>query len=291
MNEQRTISTLAHAVDVVPTLLDMVGATKPDSLKFDGVSLKGLFDPTVDVDWAERYVVTDSQRVRDPIKWKTSSVMSQGWRLINGEELYNVESDPGQTKDVAGDHADRVAKMRDFYEGWWAELEPTFAQTTEIYLGHEDHPVVTMTGHDWIQNGLPPWNQGHIRAGNSRQKANAKHEGHWAVKVLETGMYTVSARRWPVEADHPITASLPAGENVPGASKAYRANDGVSVAAVKATLRLDGKDIETKAVSGSDKQITFTVELEKGSHQLAPCFIIDDGSELGAYYATVTRLK
>ena len=47
-------------------------------------------------------------------------------------------------------------------KGWWKELEPTFAETTEIVLGHVDHPVVSMTAHDWIQKAGPPWNQRQI---------------------------------------------------------------------------------------------------------------------------------
>ena len=90
-------------------------------------------------------LVTDSQRVRDPIKWKQSAVMSQGWRLVNGEELYHIDSDPGQNKDVSVNHPGRVKKMRDFYDAWWAELEPTFARTTELHIGHPDHPLVTLT--------------------------------------------------------------------------------------------------------------------------------------------------
>ena len=39
------------------------------------------------------------------------------------------------------------------------ELEPTFAETTELHIGHPDHPVVSLTSHDRIQNGLTPWNQ------------------------------------------------------------------------------------------------------------------------------------
>ena len=101
-------------------------------------------------------LVTDSQRVRDPIKWKQSAVMSQGWRLINGKELYNIESDPGQEQDISGKHSEKVAKMKAFYDAWWAELEPTFARTTELHIGHRDHPVVTLTSHDWIQETYPP---------------------------------------------------------------------------------------------------------------------------------------
>ena len=47
------------------------------------------------------------------------------------------------------------AKMRAFYDAWWAELEPTFARTTELHIGHHDHPVVTLTSHDWIQEAYP----------------------------------------------------------------------------------------------------------------------------------------
>src|SRR5690606_3640338 len=108
-------------------------------------------------------LVTDSQRVRDPIKWKQTAVMSGPWRLVNGRELYHIRQDPGQQTDVAADHPQQVARLRAFYDRWWAELEPTFAQTTEIPLGHPAHPVVSLTGHDWIQEELPPWNQQHIR--------------------------------------------------------------------------------------------------------------------------------
>jgi arylsulfatase B len=314
-NRQHVDDTLCHAVDVVPTLLDLVGAAKPEGIEFDGVSLRPLLDPDVDADWPDRFLVTDSQRVRDPVKWKQSAVMSQAWRLVNGKELYAIKADPGQQRDVADEHPEQVAAMRAFYEAWWAELEPTFAQTTEIYLGHPDHPVVSLTGHDWIQEALPPWNQQHIRQayglpGTVRRAKTPKakaakpkaaqaerpvagqsvHEGHWAVKVVRDGRYTIGLRRWPVEADRPITAGLPAGPDVPGASRAYRAHEGVAIAVVRASLRIDGREWESKPVSPDDKQITFTATLRAGSHQLAPVFVTASGDEIGAYYAVVTAV-
>jgi len=181
--------------------------------------------------------------------------------------------------------------MRAFYDAWWAELEPSFAQTTEIYLGHEDNPVSTLTAHDWLNTG-PPWNQGHIRRGDAYDKKKAltqkEHKGHWAVKVVTDGTYEIALRRWPAEANHPITAGLPAGENVPGASKAFRAETGLAIPITKATLRLNGKDLETKPVGEEDTHITFTAQLTKGSHQLAPVFLHDKG-EVGAYYVIVTK--
>ena len=188
-------------------------------------------------DWPDRMLVTDSQRVRDPIKWKQSAVMSQGWRLVNGKELYQIDSDPGQKNNISSNHPERVKKMRAFYDAWWAELEPTFARTTELYIGHPDHPLVSLTSHDWIQEAYPPWNQQQNEAKlpvrpNSR---GLKHDGHWAIKVLQEGQYNVEVRRWPQESGKKINEALPAGTQVPGADKAFRAQVGFGIEATAAT--------------------------------------------------------
>lgn len=308
-NRKHVDETLAHAIDLAPTLLEIAGAKKPEKVTFDGRSIRTLLDPSADRSaWPhERMIVTDSQRVRDPIKWKQTAVMSGKWRLVNGKELYDIATDPGQQRNLFAEQAERVAAMTAFYDAWWAELEPTFARTTEIYLGHPDHPVVSLTGHDWIQEELPPWNQQHIREGDGYALAPKKavkgkkavpaqadppksvHRGHWAVKAVTAGDYTVSLRRWPLEADHPITAGLPPGADVPGASKAYRARPGLAIAAVSATMRLDGKDLGTLPVPEGATHVDFEVELSAGSHQLAPVFTDARGNEIGAYYAIVTK--
>ncbi len=290
---------LCHAVDIVPTLLDIVGAEAPAGIDFDGISLRRLLDPNASTEgWPERMLVTDSQRVRDPIKWKQTAVMSQQWRLVNGKELYKIKRDPGQRRNVAAEHPDVFAEMTAFYDAWWAELKPTFSQTTEIHLGHAEHPVVSLTGHDWIQEALPPWNQAHIRRADgyrsdrsekSKSQGKSRHQGHWAVKVLTPGSYEIRLRRWPLEADHPITAPLPAGADVPGASKAFRTHEGVAVAAATATLRIDDTDRGTQAVGDDDVEITFTLELQPGSYRLSPVFTDAEGNEIGAYYAIVTQ--
>ena len=217
--------------------------------------------------------------------------MSQRYRLINGKELYEIDVDPGQSKDVAGDHPDVVAKMRAFYEEWWADLEPTFSQTTEIYLGHPEHPVVSLTAHDWIQKVYPPWHQGSIRAADREHAKSTElaHNGHWAVKVIEDGKYQISLRRWPAESGVAINDSLPAGEGVPGASDAFRSVVGNAINASHAVLRIDGKDLDRKSVGKDAEEVSFVTNLKKGSYQLAPVFEIPEG-ELGAYYVIVTRL-
>ncbi len=312
-NRKHVSDVLCHAVDVVPTLLDLTGAKPPSKLKFDGLSIRALLDPSGSTEkWPhDRVLVTDSQRVRDPVKWKQTAVMSGAWRLVNGKELYNIREDPGQKIDIRAQHPEQAGRLSSFYESWWAELLPTFSQTTEIHIGHPEHPIVTLTGHDWIAEELPPWNQQHIRMaegfGPGRQTrpgteteksgqsestpAKSIHKGHWAVKVLTPGLYEISVRRWPAELNKPITAALPPGEDVPGASKAFRARPGVAIPAVRATLRLDSLDVASAPVAAGDTQVRFTRALSAGSYRLSPVFVTADGNEVGAYYAVITSTR
>jgi arylsulfatase B len=287
MNKLKKVNTLCHAVDIAPTLLDLCGRKKPKGYEFDGTSIRKVLEAKGKVDWPDRMLITDSQRVKDPIKWRKSSVMSQGWRLVNQKELYDINADPGQEKNVAAQHPDRVAKMQAFYDDWWAELEPTFAETTELHIGHKEHPVVSLTSHDWI-GGPTPWNQGHNRSKYPLRKGReAKHEGHWALKVLKTGKYQIEVMRWPVESGKAINEELVAGADVPGASKAFRAQVGQSIGAKSVTLRLNGKTLQTKPVTKGAKSVVFQAELTKGKHELAPFFSVPEG-ELGCYYAVIT---
>jgi len=294
---------LCHAVDVVPTLVELAGGNKPQALKWDGISIEKLLDPKKDEDVADRMLVTDSQRIRDPIKWRKTAVMSQQWRLINGEQLFEIKKDPGQENDVAADHPQQVKEMKAFYDSWWAELEPTFLQTTEIYLGAPEAPRVTLTCHDWI-GGTPPWNQHMVRAAlGYRQKNSGRKKqevedvkqatsgSFWAVKVVEGGKFTFELRRWPTEANKPLVSSLPAGAAVPGASKAFRETPGEAIPVVSAGVRITGdvKSTLTKVLVSKDSpRVRMSLSLQPGSYELAPFFETQDGKEVGAYYCIVT---
>ena len=300
-NTMHQCDILCHAVDVVPTVVGLAGGKKPQSLRWDGVSIETLLDPKQDANIGDRMLVTDSQRIRDPIKWRKTAVMSQQWRLINGEQLFEIKKDPGQEKDVAADHPQQVKKMKDFYDGWWAELEPTFLETTEIYLGAQEAPRVTLTCHDWI-GGTPPWNQHMVRAamgyrpknsGKKKQTGGDSSEepsgSFWAVKVLKSGEYNFELRRWPKEANKPVASSLPAGAAVPGASKAFRETPGEAIPVVSAGLRINGDVEATSAVTeGKPSGVQMSLSLQPGSYELAPFFKTKDGKEVGAYYCIVT---
>ena len=299
-NTKHECDVLCHAVDVVPTVVGLAGGKKPRSLRWDGVSIETFLDPKRKPAVGDRMLVTDSQRIRDPIKWRKTAVMSQQWRLINGEQLFEIKKDPGQVEDVAAAHPQQVKKMKAFYDSWWNELEPTFLQTTEIYLGASEAPRVTLTCHDWI-GGTPPWNQQMVRAAMGYRKKNpgrkkrteevldqADSGSFWAVKVMAPGTYTFDLRRWPTEVSKPLPSSLPAGDAVPGASKAFRETPGEAIPVVSAGLRLNGDVKAIASVAKDSPSVQISLSLQLGSYELAPFFKTEDGKEVGAYYCIVT---
>lgn len=298
MTEKKVITELTHMVDFVPTLLDYCQVSKPEELKFDGVSWRPLIEKdhagAKDELWKTRCVISDTQRLRDPEKWKDCSVMSDKWRLVNRLELYNITSDPGQENDISKDHPEVVKRLQDFYEAWWSEIEPTFSQTTEIYLGSPECPEVVLTAHDWIQEIYPPWNQTGVRnAEKGRRKAKKGDElqfkGHWAVKVVEAGEYEFELRRYPREANLALKAATPAMPVMPGTSPNYSAVNGVALDFTKAVMAIDGKELGEKEITDKDMAITFSSHLEKGSHQLHPRFDLKDGGQLGVFYVYVKK--
>ena len=99
----RDVDMITSYVDVVPTLIEYCNVPKPKGVKFDGFNIRPLIEGKQS-NWPDRILVTDSQRVRDPIKWRKSSVMTDQWRLVNGKELFDINEDPGQKKNIFSDH-------------------------------------------------------------------------------------------------------------------------------------------------------------------------------------------
>jgi arylsulfatase A-like enzyme len=279
----RDVEPITAHVDVLPTLIDLAGVPAPQGVKFDGVSIRALLEGGV-TDWADRMLVTDSQRVKDPIKWKQSAVMTSRWRLINGVELYDMDADPEQQHDVAAQNPESVERLRNFYEEWWAELEPTFADAAAIYLGHAAGNPAYLTAHDWITDGSSPWNQGMIREGMT----GAENTGYWNVEIAAKGEYEIRLRRWPDGVNVAMSAGLPAGEDVPGV-QAYRARPGTAIAVTRASIEIGGQQGE-QTVAPDDEEAVFRLQLEPGRSRLLTRFYDADGQEFGAYFAVVRKI-
>ncbi|MEM9412855.1 MAG: arylsulfatase [Planctomycetota bacterium] len=280
----RDLGQLVAHVDVLPTLIDLCDLEKFSDVAFDGQSISPLLQGEK-VDWPDRAMVTDSQRLKNPKKWKQSAVMTSRWRLVNKNQLYDIKADPGQKNDIAKNHPDTVARLQKFYESWWSEIEPTFKKSARIIVGHSNENPVRLSSHDWICEKYSPWNQAQVR-----QAFNDKDGlGYWNIEVHQEGTYQIRLRRWPPEIDHPINSRLPAGEPVPG-TPAFRDSKGVGIAAKTATLKL-GDHMKTAKVDNDDSYIAFQLDLKPGAKKLEATFQSDDGNTYGAFYVDVEFLN
>ncbi|MBO9606090.1 MAG: arylsulfatase [Paenibacillaceae bacterium] len=184
----RDVGELAAYTDVVPTLLDLCGMAAPEGLAFDGRSLAPLLRGTQEP-WPARAVVTDSQRVPVPVKWKSSAVMRGKWRLINGSELYRLDVDPGQRNDVAAQYPQLIDELRQAYDRWWERVSRQFGEEIPIRIGSPHEPVARITSHDWRGGASDcAWNQGQIRAGK-------RCHSYVEVAVEAAGRYRFELRR------------------------------------------------------------------------------------------------
>lgn len=290
MDAERRIGMLTHVVDLTPTLLDLIGIEAPGVVEFDGLSIRPLLEAGDAAPWADRMVIVDTQRVVHPIKWRRSSVMAPGWRLISGEELYHLPDDPGQENDLSKQHPDRVEAMRAFYKDWWSEIEPTFEGFAAPYIGHTDAPaIVTLYPRDWAahDDAHLPITQGHIR---QAKVGGPSANPTWPIRVAEPGVYRIGAHRWPPEIDHPINEGLPPESPVPGTHKTARAFEGVAIPASEAVLTIDGRECGRIPVDGALRSADFTLPLEAGDYRINAHFILEDADLLNAYYLSIETI-
>ncbi|MFI3270424.1 MAG: arylsulfatase [Rikenellaceae bacterium] len=121
----RKIGELAGGIDLLPTLSELLGFKVGKAV--DGVSLVPLLEGKKS-ELKERYLVTHTGRWVDgelsESKHKKYAVQSRQYRLVNNTELYDIEQDPSETTNIIDKEPKLVAKMRKFYDKWWAESLP-----------------------------------------------------------------------------------------------------------------------------------------------------------------------
>jgi len=274
----RDIDEMVLHVDVLPALIDLCGLEAPAGVAFDGTSAAGLLDGTCS-ELGDRVGFLQYRQYTDPPRKWENAVITRRWRLVGGSELYDIKADPPQQHDLASEHPDVVAKLREAHEQWWAEISPGLDEHCPISLGNEAENPTRLNAMDVL--GDVAWHQGHII------KAQ-KSTGKWAVDVEREGQYRFRLRRWPEELDLPIdeaVSSQEAERNIyyPGG----RCN---TINPVQARLKIFDRE-QTIAVEKGATEATFTLDLNRtGVTQLEAWFADAAGDEQGAYYVYVQRL-
>jgi len=268
----RDIGNLTAHIDLLPTLIELCGLEKPSDVHFDGTSLTPLLTGDA-ADWPERTLVVDSQRVDHPIKWRRSATMTDRWRLINGENLYDIHADPGQRNDIAGQHPEVVQTLRADYEKWWDDVSERFADYPAIIVGAPEQNPTLLMSHD--VHGKVIWNHNQVSEGE-------QGEGFWAIDVAQNGAYEFAVRRWPREVDRPITGPLSAHQTEP---------DHGRLRATQVRLKVAGFD-QTQPIPEGASEVVFKVNLQAGETRCQAWLVngLGDGQVHGAYYVYAERV-
>jgi len=264
----KDIDLLTAHMDILPTLIDLLDLKAPE-IAFDGSSLKDVLHGKPQSNLENRTLVLENQRVKDPIKWRGTAVMRGMWRYtLTGEkeELYSLESDPGQRKNIAGQHPEMVQSLVAEYEKFWDDVSQEHHLFSRPEVGSPQSNPVRLTSHDHITEEaiLPAWHQEfHIYPGTPR------YEAPWSIQFVEDGTYEISIRRWPAEQDWAIN---------------YHPEPEEAFSAVRAYLELNDIRMEKEVPAGA-KEVTFSVEIEAGPASLNTGFIEENGQRVSAYYA------
>lgn len=277
----KDIDALTAHYDVLPTLIDLCKLEVKPELKFDGSSIVPLMNGN-DEAFEDRTVFVNTQFSTDPVPWLRTALMNQNWRLVEGTELYNLDTDPEQRTNIADQYPEKVAAYKAEYDKWWAEISPTFSEKPFFIIGDDTENPSILHGHDWHSESFTPWSQRHIRSGYI-------DNGFWRVRVAKAGTYRLQLRRWPEESGLALNAPAPVRPAIEGTS-VEESKKGKAFNIQKARIKV--QDIElSKPVDGEAEFVEFTVELEKGETHLQTWFTLEDGVELGAYFVEVELLK
>jgi len=289
------VGALTHVTDLLPTLADLCRLKMPRGTRFDGLSLAPVLSGREQPELGRRMAVVQYGGLdpTQPQKWD-SAVLYNRWRLVHGEELYDVKSDPGQERNVAAENPDVIASMHAHYQSWWKTIEPTLDDFAPIVLGSDRENPARLTSLDWLADKLVPAAQpfdvrqlgvpvveGSLPGGRPMPVMNAP----WNVEIARAGTYRISLRRWPREANTAITAPLPEYRGVEGSFP-----PGKALPAASARLKVADVDLREPVAAG-DKAVTFTAPLPAGKTTLQTWFYDADGKGLcGAFYVEVERL-
>lgn len=268
INKGRDVDALTAHVDLVPTLCSMAGLTVDLDENLDGTDLSFELRDEEDVPSAppspdDRTLVVESQRIDHPEKWRKCAVMTSRWRLVNGNELYDVKADPGQKVDVASKNGDVVKELREAYERWWERVSGRNEDYVRIVLGSDAAPVSELTCHDWhpLSGEIHdvPWSQA------ATVEKDPASNGFWEVDFAEPGRYEFRLRRRP--ASHPVPVKATAAS--------------VRVGAVEAKANVDP----------NAHAALIVLDVPAGPAKLQTEMLGTDGARRGAYYLEVERLK
>ncbi len=195
--EPGRIDDIAAHIDLVPTLLEAVGVEGPADVGLDGISLLARMEGR-DASLPERTLYIQSHRGNVPQLYRNFAAIGSKYKLLqplsfsdkmppDAElQLYDLDSDPGESKDLSSELPEVVDRMSKQYAAWFREVSASRGYAPPriaIGTGHEN-PVI-LTRQDWQMVGKDGWRDSDL--------------GYWLVNVVNPGSFEIRFRFGPFE--------------------------------------------------------------------------------------------
>lgn len=167
------ISSLAAHIDWLPTLVELCGLNQPKTLPVDGQSLASLLlgKPAKQ---PERMLFSHVAFSEKTISPQPGTVRIDRYRLVwKGKipELYDMQLDPQQRRNVASEQPEQMKILADAYERWFADVTRTLTPAPPVPVGHPKGGTVELKapesrftgairfkeGHGWAHDWLTNW--------------------------------------------------------------------------------------------------------------------------------------
>ena len=114
---------IGHVIDILPTCLEAAGAKYPTEIgtrkitPAEGRSLLPLLTKAEDLPERTVYWEHEGNRAVREGRWKLVSEFPNAW------ELYDLQADRNEQRNLAGEMADKVRELSDKYDKWAAKCE------------------------------------------------------------------------------------------------------------------------------------------------------------------------
>ncbi len=275
--EGKDIEALTAHIDLLPTLAGLCDLSLPTDLSLNGLDVSPVLLQEADEFEKRTLFVHHNQDWRPPAKTAGTCIMEGDWRLLNGNELYDIRTDPKQQTNLASKYPELIQKLLRQNELFveTAKQNSEYKELPVSVIGNAVQTEIKLTIQHAIGEDSGIWQPEQISAG--LKNTNNTH----ALRVEETGLYTIECRRWPKECPGPI---LGIPDKNPKNLYHYK-----TMSPEKARIQIAGQTFD-KEIGTNDEAVVFQVELPAGRTMLINDFIEGDQT-YGVYYTYIRKVE
>ncbi|MCC6509837.1 MAG: arylsulfatase, partial [Pirellulaceae bacterium] len=177
----RLITQISGAIDLLPTLTDLANVPVLDTHPVDGRSLRGLLEGQAPALPERTLFSTWSGKV---------SARNQQFRLDDRGQLYDMTTDPAQSRDVSDKFPQVAQEMREQVDAWRRDvLAERGPDKRPFPIGHRDSNLTQLPARDGQATGQVERSAKAPNCSYFTKWSSTDDTINWSVDVLNAGTY------------------------------------------------------------------------------------------------------